>query len=49
MTLKLADAVLCIGCDCLYELGQPQCPSCTSAVYIPLSRIVEPMEERIER
>ncbi len=49
MTLKLSDAALCVQCDSLYPLGLPACPSCLSAVYIPLSRIVEPMEERIER
>ncbi len=47
--MKVIGCVICVGCDEVYPLGLPACPSCLSAVYIPLSRIVEPMEERTER
>jgi hypothetical protein len=42
--MKVADCLLCIGCDELYPINLDACPSCLSEQAIPLTRMIEPMQ-----
>ncbi len=46
--MKLVDAKLCCTCDEVVESPASSCPSCTSAVLFPLTRIIRPLHDRVE-
>lgn len=43
--VKLYDAGLCVECDEIVPISAKQCPSCTSAVIVPLSALVTPVTD----
>ena len=46
MSIPLENARLCLDCDTVFE--EPQCPSCSSESFFPLSRWVRPSNEALE-
>jgi hypothetical protein len=46
--MKLIDARLCCDCDEIVEAPLDKCPSCTTSVLFPLTRIIAPLKDRRE-
>jgi hypothetical protein len=46
MSMPLENSRLCLDCDTVFD--EPQCPSCGSESYFPLSRWVRPAREALE-